>query len=112
MTKLSAEAIIAAMDALALSSYIERGRPLSCIADEHLPSAWHSAAVEWLRTRNMLDARLEADFRAEMSLRGIRCPDELIADELCAALPQEPQLSTSNNAAMKQLLEKMAKRKH
>jgi hypothetical protein len=79
--------VVAAADTVAMERYLKQGRPFKHLEFDHLAEAWLHVAQGWFETFDPDAADLEAEMRAEMNLRGKRCPEGQIAVDAFVSEP-------------------------
>jgi hypothetical protein len=67
-----------------LEGYIKRGRPLANISLEELRARWIAAMRAWVSSLSEFDHEEREDIEAEMKLRKIEPPYDLVRDHLNA----------------------------
>ena len=67
-----------------LEGYIKRGRPLANLSLEELRARWINAIRDWASSLSNFDHEEREDIEAEMKLRKIDPPFDLVVDQLNA----------------------------
>jgi hypothetical protein len=77
--------VVATADLAQLRSYVRRGRGLEGASDTHLTDIWCEGMRTWAKDARTRPTTLD-DAEAELSLRGVQLPVELVEDEIAAVI--------------------------